>query len=219
MKRMARNVYLILLIILAPFLFSIRPSLSETSDDPRVLPFSMRVQIDVAADEPMKSSLIDSLNGKLRSFDGVVLSETDPDYKLSVIAQPAKTKTGDMLGIIYFMAVTEPLNFEKSVGPVFGRKLGQEDLSLLKSMTSDQGRNKGRSIAFLPGSDLKELGETLSTDIAARFNKEVLLPAREAHQRISDALKKLDFKSSDSKSKSGRSGRKNTQRGGTGASP
>jgi hypothetical protein len=95
---------------------------------------SVRVQLKVSADEPLKGSLQKLLTTELTALPQVLLADAEPDYIISVIALKVVTQSSKDVGVTFSVLVTAP--YELKIREFAESHVAPEDRAKLSTLLS-----------------------------------------------------------------------------------
>lgn len=87
-----------------------RPVVAQTHQpQPEPPKFSTRVQVKISAPEPVKNAVATLTNSELRALGDVVVADSNPNYRLSIMAIPNRTRQ-ETVGFTFSVLITRPLD-------------------------------------------------------------------------------------------------------------
>lgn len=152
------------------FLFYLLPAVC-VAQDPQ--PFSARVSLSVSANEKIKGLVESYIASELWSLGGIVLTDANPRWVLSIVALESETKGGLKLGLTLSTVVLEPFDNEQVVGLV-----SRKSRKAVSSLTSGLYRYSDHWISMGALQDLR----TLCENIVFTFDSNHIKPAKESWQ-------------------------------------
>lgn len=145
-----------------------------------------RVRLKVSADGATSSIVQSYLSRELRKLDGVMITDDDPGYELSVIVMQIRNQANYVTG--YALSSVGLSLWQKSSleGLVQTMSLADTEKALLR-MFAENGTLVHHFLLSGPTSDL----ETMCSRLAASFDTDAVEPSRRMMQQIRDRAKTL----------------------------
>jgi hypothetical protein len=133
---------------------------------------TVRVQLKISADEPLRGSLQKSLGAELAALPGILPAGTAPDYTISVIALKIVTQSSKDVGVTLSVLVTE--RYETRISEFAESHVALEDRAQLISLLAGAVKPLAH---WVETSSLRELKEVCRTIIQS-FDRDVLKALR-----------------------------------------
>jgi hypothetical protein len=140
-------------------------------------PFSARVSVSVFANEKIKGLIKSYISSELRTLGGIVLTDVNPRWVLSIVALESETKGGLKMGVILSTVVLEPFDNRYVVSQVLPKSK-----EVVSSFTSGLYRYSEHWIHTGALRDLK----TMCGTIVANFDSNHIRPVRDSRERYID---------------------------------
>lgn len=142
-------------------------------------PFSTRVSVSVSAQERIKALIESYIVSELRSLGGIVVTDVNPRWVLSIVALESETKAGLRLGVTLSTVVLEPFDNQYIVSLV-----STKSKKAVSSFTSGLHRYSDHWINTGALQDLKTMCEI----IVANFDSNHIKPVKDSWQRYIDTM-------------------------------
>ena len=158
------------------FLLWLVPALCLARD---LQPFSARVSVSVTANEKMKGLIESYISSGLRNLGGIVVTDVNPRWVLSIVALEPETGGGIKIGVTLSTVVLEPFDNRYVVSLVSPKS--KEKVS---SFTSGLCRYSDHWIHTGAARQLKTMCET----IVGNFDTNHIKPTKASRQRYIDTM-------------------------------
>ncbi len=95
-----------------------------------LMKFSARVHVKVSAPEPIKNAVMTLIDKELQALGDVVASEQNPNYRLTIMAIPNRTRE-ENFGFTFSVLITRPLDVNFLAPLLRSDKLEEKERGLL----------------------------------------------------------------------------------------
>jgi hypothetical protein len=150
------------------------------------LKHSAKVKVTVQASSGIEKEVRSYVSRELRGLHDVTVTDSEPDYELSILAMEDEARSGNVVGVTLAYLCTEPSDptFFTFIGKA--NQIGDKELnSLSRLFVKDHFTLCGFQLQTGARSDLNELVRR----VVANFDSDMLEPARKSWQEMLDKMK------------------------------
>jgi len=141
--------------------------------------FSTRIQVKVSAPEPVKTAITNLINSELRALDGATISDSNPNYRLTIMAIPNRTRQ-ENFGFTFSVLITRPLDVNMLSPLLLSDKLDEKEKGLLLYLSGRYEYIEKRSLLT---SSNEEIPKTIN-EIVHGFNADLIEKDRKLWQML-----------------------------------
>lgn len=175
---MNQKAYFVLILVGCLLLFALSNNASAQNDQK----FSVRIGIEIVADQEIKNEALSYLSREFRSLNDAIITDQLPEYTFQIVILTAATKNGYPAGYAMSLVITEPID-QATIRIINDNlNLNETQFEILNYLLARQKKINTHQLFTFPSDGLRG---TLQK-IVASFDAETLIPLRKSWERTSN---------------------------------